>query len=264
MATTTLKTRKNPIAFQGFLNIFRRESSEWWRGRRWIRRSLLMAVGINSILAFTLFVLPETLRAEGETIDLLETATQFFFGLSSIVLSIQVIIRAQESILGEKESGVSAWVLSKPVSRRDYVLAKFCAHLLTLVLLLISFPSLIAFGLMQIAGVPLTAGDFTLGVLILTLHTVFYLALTFFLGIVSPSRSMLLGLALGSALGGSMLVNLLGSLTIVTPWPLPNIATALASGAELPTTLLLPIGFTLLWSLLLIWQAVARFEKAEL
>jgi len=44
-----------------------------------------------------------------------------------MALPIVAIIIAQDAIIGERQSGTAAWVLSKPVSRPAFILSKLVA-----------------------------------------------------------------------------------------------------------------------------------------
>lgn len=251
--------------FAGFKNIYSRESRLWWATRRWWIQSLLGIFGINSLLTFFLFVMPPILEAAGEQIDLLTGGAQMFFGLGFMLLSVDVIILTLDSVLVEKQSGTAEWVLSKPVSRSAFILAKLAAHAIPVLVLLVALPSTVAYGLFMLKGVPLP-GTFLTAVGLMALHTFFYLILTISCGVFLENRNLLLAITLGSALGGALLANLLAPFVIWTPWPLAAIAAGLVAGASeaLPNLLYLPVVFTAVWSIAGILAAVIGFNQVEL
>lgn len=260
--TTEMTERK---ALSGFSNLFARESRLWWGTRRWWLQALIGAIGMNSLLAFFFFVMPPILQAAGEEIDLLTGGAQMFFGMGFMILSIDVIILTLDTILGEKQSGTAEWVLSKPVTRSAFVLAKLAAHTLPVMLLLIALPSAVAFGLFLLKGVPVP-DTFLAAVGMMALHTFFYIVLTITGGVFIENRNTLLAMTLGSALGGVLLANLLAPFVMWTPWPLAAIAAGIVAGAEeaLPGMLYLPVFFTAFWCVVGIIAALIGFNRAEL
>lgn len=256
-------TRTNNLA--GFTNIFRRESDLWWGTRRWWVQALIGTVGMNALLAFFFFVMPPILEAAGEQIDLLTGGAQMFFGLGFMLLAVDVVILSLDSVLGERQSGTAEWVLSKPVSRSAFILAKLAAHTIPILLLLVALPSALAYGLFLLKGVSVP-DTFLFAVGLMGMHTFFYLVLTIAGGVFLNNRNTLLAITLGSALGGVLLANLVTPLVMWTPSPLAAIASGLVAGAEgpLPRMLFLPVVFTALWSLVGVIAALIGFNRVEL
>ena len=251
--------------FAGFRNLFIRESRLWWGTRRWWLQALVGLIGMNSVLAFFLFIMPPILEAAGEQIDLLTGGAQMFFGLGFMLQAIDVIILTLDSVLGEKQSGTAEWVLSKPVTRSAFVLAKLVAHSIPVLLFLVALPSAAAYGLFLIKGIA-PPDTFLLAVGLMGLHTFFYLVLTIAGGVFFENRNTLLAVTLTSALGGVLLANLITPLVMWTPWPLAAIAAGLVAGAEeaLPRLLYLPVLFTALWSAVGVLAALVGFNRVEL
>lgn len=249
----------------GFWNLLARENRMWWGTRRWLMQTLVGVVGVNGLLAIILFVLPDMAAAAGEPIEPIEAGVQLLMGLGAFVLAIDTIILTQDTIIGEKESGVAEWVLSKPVSRQAYVWAKLVANALGVLVTLVIVPGAVAYGLLSLAvGEPYPAVAFLSGMGVLALHTLFYLALSLMMGVLVTSRGPLLAITLGSVLGGAVAIEFAPSVSLVTPWLLPNIAGALALDVPLPADLSLPIGATAVLTLVALAVALWRFQRAEL
>lgn len=249
----------------GFWNLLARENKVWWGSRRWLLQTALGVVGLGGFLAFVLFVLPGMLAATGETMDAIEAGVQMFFGLGAFALGIDVIILTQDTIIGEKESGVAEWVLSKPISRHAYLLAKLLANALGILVTLILLPGALAYLLLTLAdGAAYPVTPFLWGMGALTLHTLFYLVLSLAMGTLADSRGTVLAVTLGSLLGGSLIINFLPPATLVTPWALPNVAGALALGAPLLPEFLLPMTVTAMLTVAALGLALWRFQQAEL
>lgn len=259
MATTTLpKTRS------GFWNLLARENKVWWGSSRWWLQTLVGVAGLGGFLAFALFALPGMAAEAGETLDSLEAGVQIFFGLGALAFAIDIIIVTQDSIIGEKQSGIAEWVLSKPISRPAYIAAKLLANMLGFLVTLILLPGVVAYVLFALAGATIPATSFVVAMGLLALHTLFYLALSLMMGVIADSQGTLLAVTLGSALGGAVLIDFIGRAAFVTPWPLGNVAVVVAQAAPLPPILRLPIAATALLTVVAIVVAVWRFEKAEL
>lgn len=249
----------------GFWNLLARENKVWWGTRRWLMQIIVGVGGLNGFLAIILFILPGIAEAAGEPIEPIEAGVQLLMGLGAFVLAIDTIILTQDTIIGEKESGVAEWVLSKPVSRHAYLLAKLVANALGVLVTLVLLPGAVAYVLLTLAvGEPYPALPFLSGMVVLTIHTLFYLTLSLMMGVLATSRGPLLAVTLGSVLGGAVAVDFLPAPAMLTPWLLPNIAGALALEAPLPAELLLPLGATIILTLIALAIALWRFEKTEL
>ena len=181
------------------------------------------------------------------------------------MLAIGTVILAQDLIIGEKQSGVAEWLLSKPVTRRAYVLAKVAANALAVFALLVGLPSVVAYGMLSLRmGAPFPLMPFLSATGIMAVHTLFYLTLTLMLGTIFSNRGPILGIALGSVLGGGMLGNLVKPLLYVTPWMLPNVAVLTATGQAISAeTGIASLVATVLWSVVFIFVAFVKFEKME-
>lgn len=263
-AHETLQPVTGTSGVHGFRALLRKETRTWWGGKRWLFQALFWLFVINGLVAMVLFVIPNTMPAEGDGAfgeDLLFTAVQGFFSVGSMALGIGVIVLAQDAILGERQSGTAEWLLSKPVSRAAFVLAKLVAHTVGALVILILLQSLVAYPLLSTAGT-LSPLSFLMGVGLLTVHTLFYLALTLLMGVLSESRGILLGVPLGFLLAGSLL-STFQPLLMITPWGLGSLATAVALSMEVPATLWFPAAITVGWTIAFVLAAIRRFQRVE-
>ncbi len=162
-----------------------------------------------------------------------------FIPLTALVTAVGVIVTAQGAIVGEKQRGTAAWILSKPVTRTSFLLSKLAA-------------SAIGFGVVALAipwAVFLAEDHFIagndvaflpmLGALgLLGLHLLVYLALVISLGTVFDSRGPIAAIGIGVLLTGQFFGGMLPVAAItVTPWILPELADAVARQGELPASL---------------------------
>jgi ABC-2 type transport system permease protein len=229
----------------GLQTLLRREHSTWWGGPRWWIQSLVGVTALCGLLAAVLFVLPTVAAAQGEDIDAVRAGQEFFFGLSPFVVAVATIILNQDTIIGEKASGIAAWILSKPVGRIDYFVSKIWGSAVGILATLLALPGLIAYGLFSLKiGGPYPIVPFLAAYGIITLHTAFYLTLTLMLGVLLDNRSRLLGITFGLLLGGAILMDFVGKAALLTPWPLSSLAVQTGLGTTLPRTMYIPIAAT--------------------
>ncbi|NDJ36308.1 MAG: ABC transporter permease subunit [Chloroflexi bacterium] len=255
-------------AAQGFNNLVRRENTAWWRSARWLILAVVATAALAGFTALVLFVVPQVAAAQGEPLaaaEQLEAGINSFFGLAFLGAAVATVILTQDAIIGERQSGTAEWVLSKPVSRSAYVLSKLLAHGAGILVALILIPCAVGYALfaIKVGGVYPVAG-YVAAVGVLALHTLFYLVLSLLMGVLTEQRGVLLAVTLGSALGGLVLVNLLGSVALVTPWALTNVAVALASAGELPPALIVPVVSPALLTAAALIVALVRFNRVEL
>ena len=72
--------------------------------------------------------------------------------------AIAVIIIMKDTLVGEKQSGTAAWVLSKPVSRPAFILSKLAANSIGVLATIVILPGVVAFILYRLRG-RLSAAD---------------------------------------------------------------------------------------------------------
>ena len=273
-ANLELERVKERSGLRGFSNLFRKENRAWWGTRRWWINALLWTVLLGGLTAIMLFASGEEVneateaeitQAGGLLAYILLLGLNVFFQFGVPVLAIGTVILAQDLIIGEKQSGVAEWLLSKPVTRRAYVLAKVAANALGVFALLVGLPSVVAYGMLSLRmGAPFPLAPFLSAVGIMTVHTLFYLTLTLMLGTIFNNRGPILGIALASVLGGGMLGGFIKPLFYVTPWMLPKVALLTATGQAIPAEMgIASLVATALWSVVFIFVALVKFEKME-
>jgi len=256
----------------GLANLLRKENRAWWASRRWLVHSVLWAVVVNGLLAFMLFVIPQAQAKltgdEIETAEILSTGVQVLFQLGPFALALGSIILVHGAIIGERQLGVTEWLLSKPVSRSAYVLSKLLAHGLGVLVILVGLQGAIAYGLLSLTmGRPFPLPPYLVGMAGLAVHTLFYLALTLMMGVLTSNRNTVLGVSLGVLLGGLLgaqtVGGFLGTAVMLTPWGMAMVLPAPVLGLPLPLSIWLTIGVTAALSVIFVAVALARFERLE-
>jgi ABC-2 type transport system permease protein len=261
-------------------NMLRRENARWWAPKPLLLQAAIWLVIVNALVAFMLFVLPGMVsqddmaqiyadEASGpQSLSLRQVVDMgviMFFKLSAFAIVIGAVILCNDSILKERESGTAAWVLSKPVSRKAFVLSKFLANGAGVLMVIILLQGIIAYILCSLKlGGPLDALTFTGGLALLGLDCLFYAFLAIAAGAFTRSRGATLGIPLLVMLGGMVLLEFVPDLGTVTPLTLGDMASMLATTGVLPAGALLPIAATALWIVAFAVAALWKFERVEL
>lgn len=269
-AESTLKRSQSRGWQMGLRNLLSRENNTWWKTSRWWVQTLVWGLIINGILILLLFLMPLVVRTF-EGVDQSQLAElpgglEIFFSMAGIALPIGVVILVQGSVITEKERGTAEWVLSKPASRTAFILSKLIAHGFGILATMIIFQSGLAYGLIWLnQGSPLPVWLFLKGVGILVIMVLFYLNLTMMMEVLADKRGVVLGVSLGTALGGALLVQIIPGLAFITPFALPNMAPLVALGsmpAGFPVWL--PVTGTAVMSLAFAAIALVKFNRKPL
>jgi len=243
----------------GFGNMFRKELGQWWGTRTWWVQILIWVLilnGISTIVALTESMTPN---------ELLTEVVLTFLALSIGAIGIGTIVTVQGAIVGEKELGTAAWVMSKPAARGAFILAKTFAYAIGYWVTAIIIPSSIFFITMrQLIPVQLALMPFISGVALVGLGQLFYLTLTLMLGTFFNSRGPIAGIGIAIIMTGLTLKGFIPfPVLIVTPWPLGDVAAGLALGTELPSVWPVPIIAVAVWVVIMTAVALWRFEREE-
>jgi ABC-2 type transport system permease protein len=284
MATKNLKPVENLGWTAGLRNMLRKENGKWWNWKSLAVQLIIWTVIVNSMVALAVFILPqmpitddmkaqvnasgdpEAMQAFDFTPDgILNLGLSMFFQIMSIALLIGGVIIAHDAILKERESGTAAWLLSKPISRKAFVLSKLVANILGLLVIVVAVQAAIAYAQISIAyGGLAPVVPFLGGLGIMSLNGLFYMVLALALGVFTLSRGATLGLPIIVGLVGSVLLQVVSELQYVTPWTLGGLAEAFAVGGTLPDWAVFPIIATIVWIIAFAGAAVWTFEQIEL
>ena len=251
----------------GLGNMLGKEIGTWWRTRRWWMQCLIALLLMNGTLALNL--------KDGGRVD---NAGLNFLVMAALFVPVAAISLAQDSILGERHSGTAAWVLSKPLRRPAFILAKLIAHGLGLLLAWVVLPGVVSY--FQIAAaskgqLSLSAIGWTAAMGLYYLNLLFYQTLALMLATLFNGRGPVLGIALLVAWSGPMqfiaqpMQEYVPWLDSILPWRLlmdvgnnsGPLAGYLALGQPLPTVA--PIIGTVLWCVLFVGVAIWRFRREE-
>ncbi len=245
----------------GFGNLLDKELGSWWRTRRWLVHLLLwLGVITGLILLVSLESRGNTTPARG-----LDEVMNIFFQAGGFFSLVGAVLVTQGAIVGERSYGTAAWVLTKPTTRKAFVLSKFVGITGTFLLLSLVVPAVATLIVCQVVWGLLPGLDhFGEAIGILALHQTFYIALTLMLGTLFPSRGPVGGLALGFWVAGNILPNFAPEwLTMAMPWSLARAASAIALWNPVGVPLWIPAAATAVLIGVMLLVALWRFEREE-
>ncbi len=253
-------TPVDPRGWRGGIgNLTRREMSQWWRTRMWWVQLLVWVVVLDGVAAVMM------LTGEGEAAAVAEEVVRTFPALAATMVAIGVVVTVQGSIVGERDLGTAAWVLSKPVSRVAFVLGKLAAYAVGFLVTALAVPTIVFAILAEtLLSVSIDYGALLAAIGIVALHTVFYIVLTLTLGTVFAGRGPVAGIGIAVVLAGVFFESLVPrDVVVMTPWPLADIAGNMAQGAAPGSDWQVPLVATGVASLLLLVIALWRFRREE-
>ena len=248
----------------GFRNLIGKENGEWVTGPSLVAHGAIWMLIVALISVAVAFIRGE-MEPTYSPDDINDAGALMFFVLGSVSSVIAVVAKTQGAIIGEKQLGTAAWVLSKPASRKAFVLAKLAVHFRWLLTVTLLFPAVVFYVLMTtISTLPPPPLAFLGGFGILALGLLFYLSLSLLLGTVFESRGALAGCVFGFMVAGFMVANYATWLTAAFPWLFFQSGYYLVTQGYIPLHGLISIPTTALWSVLFIFLALRRFEHTEL
>jgi ABC-2 type transport system permease protein len=237
----------------GFGNLLRKELQQWFGTRTWIRQGIMWSVILGGMI---FLVISESTAGPEEN---LVAAVTLYSIMGSIFASIVIVIFSSGAIIGERERGTAEWVLSKPVSRTSFVVAKLISGSISYAVSLALIPGCVVYLILNFGISPLSPVSFLLGLGPMILWYMFIHFLCICLGTFFNHP----GPVAGPAAISLFLVNAfdISGIGAYTPWTLSFVSSDLMQG--LPMTPLTPVISTIVILILLFGIAVWRFGKEE-
>jgi ABC-2 type transport system permease protein len=181
----------------GFSNMLNKENARWWKTNTWLQQIVIWFLLLNVPMFFILFISHQTENGVPFTVG--QTALfggQVFFAISALYLPFGVSIMTHDAIIKERELGTMAWILSKPVSRKSFVLAKIVANATAVLTLMVFVQGILDYTILSIySGGFLNAVNFFGALCIIALLSMFFLGMMFALGSLTMSRYFVMGAA---------------------------------------------------------------------
>jgi ABC-2 type transport system permease protein len=263
---TTPNNTFQPVLAQGwrrgFSNLFRNENNLRWGRNRWMLSALIWLAILNGFIFLVAYGEAEDGKSTGE---IAAEGIAIFMTFGTIATAVGVVTAVQGAIIHEKQLGTAAWILSKPVSRNAFVLAKWLSYSLAYLALPLLLTSLVFYGQSQILWAQMPALlPFLAGWFVMILHMIFYVSFTLMLGTLFNKRGSVSAIGLGFLFSGQILPNFFPLwLTLLFPWKLSELAPALALQQPLPVGWPIPIIATAVWTAVFIAIALWRFGREE-
>ena len=248
---------------QGFNNLLGKENQAWWGTRRWLMHSLIWLAIVNGFLFLLLWVVP---ASDPEEAPPLEVAIEMFVVLSGVFTTIGVIVLAQGAIIGEKRSGTAEWIMSSPISRPAFILAKLLANALAIFLIMVLLQGIVFYAQVSLyEKTPLAVGPLVAVMALQSLHLFYFLTLTLMLGSFFNSRAPVIGIALAVLIGQDIVAQFLAEslpwFRLVLPQELMVNAGLVANGEPMDSWV--PVIVTSVMAVLFIVAAIWRFGREE-
>lgn len=258
--TVSLNPRRERGWSMGLANMLAKENQGWWRTRRWWIQCLIAMFFLN-------FFMLLNLMGNGS----IDNAVNSYLYIAACVAPVAGIIMGQDAIQGERLAGTAAWVLSKPLRRPAFILAKLIAYGLGLLATWVILPGAVAYLELVVIGDTFLPVPGYIGMLALVyLNLLFYLTLALLLATLFQGRGPVLGITI--FLVWSHMITPLGVLLRdVMPWrllislgrngALPSLGKYLWQGFPLPA--ITPILVTAVWCVLFTGVALWRIRREE-
>jgi len=273
LALTAVKDRR---MLNGFGNYFRMNSFKWWGTSHWLKQFVIWFLIVNGpwvasiIVKIIASLAGDAQQTQATGGDSAGQVLMMFFAMGALFTAIGVVVQAQNAFIQGRESGTIAWVLSKPVSRPAFILAKLAADSLGILATMLLPQGAVGYLICRfVLGIQVSIPGYLAGMSLVFLHQLFFLGLTFMLGTLFRSRGPVLGIPLAFLFTYNM-QQAWGAVGKFLPWnlvlgPASSINDSLAAlavdGQPLPTVA--PIIGTAVLTLVFLLVALWRFSREE-
>jgi ABC-2 type transport system permease protein len=244
----------------GLSNLLRKEFGQWWTTKLWWIETLIWLIILNGVT--TVIMLDSSGMAPQ---DLINESVQTFFLVGATAIAIGVVLTLQGSIVGERELGTAAWVVSKPASRTAFVASKLIAHFTGFAITAIVIPSAVFLVTAQfLLPEPVPYGPFALGMAAIALNVLFFVTLTLALGCLFKGRGPIAGIGITLILLGQFFKGMLPeAIVLATPWLLGDVAASFAIQQPPAFDRMVPMMFVAVEIVILAIVGIRRFNREE-
>ncbi len=252
-----IKTNTEPW-YSGIGNMIHRELFLERSRSKWIKQIGIWTLLTNGLLAIILFI-PDNILISSRV----ETALFAFVSLITYLIALFVPVTLQGMIIDERQTGVTAWILSKPVSRKAYIIAKLVANALVMTIVFVAIQGAIAYVLIVTLAEFINPIGFLIVMGLAGISVLYFTSLTLVLGTITDSRSTVMTAALVIVLGAQMLANTIPILQLLIPTTLIMFGIGFIIGGISPAFLILLVS-ALASTALFTSIAVRSFNRTEL
>ena len=248
---------------RGLGNLFRKEIGEWFGTRKWLVQIIIWLLLVNGII--TIILVTESSNGTVVIEDFAGEVISAFLQMVMIMVGIGLVISLQGAIVGEKQLGTAAWVMSKPASRQAFIVAKAAANIIGFGLTAVLVPTVVFLLESQfLVPLPIQVAPFLAGMAVVALSLLFYLTLSLMLGTLFNGRGPIAGIGIGLLLAGQIGQGLVPQeIQLITPWPLADIAAGLGTNQPLPDIWPIPVVACAVWIVNFSAVGLWRFGQEE-
>jgi ABC-2 type transport system permease protein len=253
---------------RGLGNLLQGEYSSWFKSSRWWKHLILWFSIINVMMGIMIIATSEAAKDGNEGPPLL-----LMYGIfGAMFVAIGVMIIMQQVLVKEKRSGTAAWVLSKPVTRTAFVVSRLVVNAIAILLTSVIVPGVIFYitlGLFSDLGW-LSPFGFLAALLMIALHTFYWIALVLMMGTLSESASVVIAVPMALFFIFWMGADLIPGLVYFSPLLLtfspaaeqmPPLTVSFITGE--PVFSWLPLISTAVFCVIFIAVAIRRFNRQE-
>ncbi len=253
---------------RGLGNLLRGEYSAWFKSSRWWKHLLVWFAIINGMMGIMVYAAADAAKDGNYGPPIL-----FMYGIfGGMCVAIGVMIIMQRVLVREKQQGTAAWALSKPVTRTAFVVSRLVVNSIAILLTSVIVPGAILYltlGLFSDIGW-LSPFGFVAGILMVALHTFYWIALVLMMGTLVESSAGVIAVPMvlyfAFFYGPSLippLIYISPLLLTLTPAPdqFSSLAGALMAGE--PVFSWLPLISTVVSCVIFIAVAIWRFNRQE-
>ena len=169
----------------GFGVLFEKEILDATRSKRMLIFLVIMTAGCALVATLAYYTADHFGGGARHTVseDDMGNIVGSWAALIGYLGSLMVIASTVDAVSGERALGVSAWIITKPVSRLSYLLAKAVAHTVTSLATLVVIPTVVFIALMVLLFNDVPMDRVLLALLLLSIEMTFLSFLIISLGV---------------------------------------------------------------------------------
>ena len=228
MTTEVIQRTNTEPWYAGMKNLLKRELLHERSRMYWIQQLVIWALFTNGMVALVLSASNFT----GEVMEAtLVISLGVFYGMLALFISIFIPILLQGTIIDEKASGTAAWILSKPVSKKSYILSKLIASTLAIIVVSVIINGVIGYVVFGVYGFILNIPGYIMTLGLTCVVVIYFISLTIMLGTFTSSRGKVLAGAVGLGVGAQIVANYFSLVLFLIPYSLPVLGIGFVIGS---------------------------------
>jgi len=227
VTTETIPRTNTEPWYAGMKNLISRELYHERSRMYWIQQLLVWTLFTNGLTALFLS-LPVGMFEGMSSAYLLSLVT--FYSMLSFLISIFIPVLLQGIVIDEKLSGTAAWILSKPVSKKAYLLSKLVASILAIIGVSVVINGLIGYAVFSAFGYTPNIPGYLMNLGLTGILVAYFASLTVMLGTLTTSRGKVLGAVVGLRIVAEVVARFVPLVLFLFPYSLPVMGIGLVTG----------------------------------